>query len=155
MFHEILEALIESIYKNLNLDVSIEVPEKDKSYITDEKCTVKTEFLPAFNRADVELIQYGADVLEVTTKVMKDLLKKKLDQISLYLNLEHPATANLCEEFEKMGFFIAGAIPLLHFDHTLILQYLNNISLDYSTIQLNSDFAKNMLKYIKQQDPNV
>jgi len=146
---------IESIYKNLNLDVSIEVPEKDKSYITDEKCTVKTEFLPAFNRADVELIQYGADVLEVTTKVMKDLLKKKLDQISLYLNLEHPATANLCEEFEKMGFFIAGAIPLLHFDHTLILQYLNNISLDYSTIQLNSDFAKNMLKYIKQQDPNV
>lgn len=146
---------IESIYRNLNLAVSLEAPEKDKSYITEEKCIVKTEFLPAFNRADVEIIQYGEDVLEVTSKVMKDLLKKKLDQISLYLNLEHPATANLCEEFEKMGFFIAGAIPLLHFDHTLILQYLNNISLDYSTIQLNSDFAKNMLNYIKQNDPNA
>lgn len=148
-------SIIEEIYKNLHLEVHFGAPEKDVSDNIDERCTIKTELLPAFNRADIEVIHYGTNVIGETTRVMKDLLKKKVDQISLYLNLEHPATANLCAEFERLGFFFAGVVPLIHFEHTLILQYLNNIALDYSTIQLNSDFAKNMLNYIKQQDPNI
>ena len=149
------EAFIGSIFRNLNLDVTLAVPENGKSYDMEERCTIKTELLPGFNRADVEIVRYGKDVLEETTKVMEDLLRKKVDQISLYLDLEHPMTARLCSEFEKLGFFIAGIIPLLHFNHTLILQYLNHISLDYSQIQLNSEFAREMLDYIRERDPNA
>lgn len=111
----------------------------------EERCAIKTELLPAYNRADVEITRYGVDALEETTKVMKDLLRKKDDQISLYLDLKHPMTAHFCGELEKLGFFIAGVIPLLHFNHTLALQYLNNISLDYSLIKLHSEFAGTML----------
>jgi anti-sigma regulatory factor (Ser/Thr protein kinase) len=146
---------IESIYGNLDLNVRFVIPENGKSHDMEERCTIKTELLPSFNRADVEIVRYGADVLEETAKVLKDLLKKKVDQVSLFLDLEHPMTAHFCGEFEKSGFFIAGVIPLLHFNHTLILQYLNNVSLDYSQIQLNSEFAKNMLEYIRERDPNV
>jgi serine/threonine-protein kinase RsbW len=148
-------AFIKNIYRNLGIDAGFALPENKKFLEMDECSTIKTELQPTYNRADVEIVSYGADVLEETKRVMKDLLRKKVDQISIYLDLEHPMTAHFCDDFEKLGFFISGVIPLLHFDHTLALQYLNNISLDYSQIQLNSEFAKTMLDYVRERDPNV
>jgi hypothetical protein len=37
----------------------------------------------------------------------------------------------------------------------LVLQYLNNVSLDYDKILLVSDVAKELLTYIKAHDPNI
>ena len=45
-------------------------------------------------------------------------------------------------------------IPCLHFEDTLMLQYLNNIVLDYSQIDAYSDMTKELLAYIKERDPN-
>lgn len=148
-------AFIESIYRNLGLDVRFAMIEKGKSHDMEERCIIKTELLPVDNRAEVEIVRYGADVLDETTNIMKDLLRRRVDQISLYLDLEHPMTVHFCGEFEKLGFFIAGVIPMLHFNHTLILQYLNNISLNYSLIQLHSEFARTMLDYVRERDSNT
>ena len=38
---------------------------------------------------------------------------------------------------------------------TLILQYLNNVDLDYDKVTACSDVAKEMLGYIRQHDPNA
>jgi serine/threonine-protein kinase RsbW len=56
----------------------------------------------------------------------------------------------MCKEIEKLGFFFAGAIPCLHFEDTLILQYLNNVIMDYGRINLHSDMAKEIREYIKE-----
>jgi len=141
---------IKGIYRNLDIDAGFAVPEEDKSCATKEQCIVKTDIYPSDNRAEIKLACYGLDVLDKTKGIMKDLKRRRLDQVSLYLDLEHPMSVHLCGEFEKMGFFIAGVMPMLYFNHTLILQYLNNISLDYSQIKLYSEFAKNMLNYIKE-----
>ena len=36
----------------------------------------------------------------------------------------------------------------------LVLQYLNNVELDYAKIQAHSDMAKRLLSYIQGRDPN-
>jgi hypothetical protein len=75
--------------------------------------------------------------------------------ISLYLKLSDPLTSYLTDEFEKMGFFFAGILPgALAGGDALILQYLNNVPIDYEKIQLDSDAGKHLLDYIMSVDPN-
>ena len=58
----------------------------------------------------------------------------------------------MTEAFERMGFFFAGTLPSLT-RQNLILQYLNNVSVDYGKIAAVSDFSKQLLAYIKSRDP--
>ena len=54
-----------------------------------------------------------------------------------------------------MGFFFAGILPESSIGDALVLQYLNNVDLDYSKILLVSDIAKELLVYISEHDPNL
>jgi serine/threonine-protein kinase RsbW len=36
-----------------------------------------------------------------------------------------------------------------------MLQYLNNVPIDYDAIQVKSAMAKKLLAYVKEQDPNL
>jgi len=54
----------------------------------------------------------------------------------------------MSEEIEKLGFFMGGIIPCLHFEDTLILQYLNNAIVDPSKIKLYSPIAKEIVAYL-------
>jgi serine/threonine-protein kinase RsbW len=74
--------------------------------------------------------------------------------INLFLNLEDPATYHHTAEFEKMGFFFAGILPLGRIGETLCLQYLNNVDFDYGAVAAHTDTAKALLAYIRQHDPN-
>jgi len=146
-------AFIEGIYNNLSMDMIF--PSYDEKNVQlQQQSSFKVDILPNFGRADIKVYAYGIDIIDKLKETMKILLKRKIDVINLFLDLGQPATAMFCSEFEKLGFFIAGAIPLLYFRHTLILQYLNNIFPDYSEIHVYSDFARSMLEYIRERDPN-
>jgi serine/threonine-protein kinase RsbW len=80
---------------------------------------------------------------------------KQIDIIHLYLNLCDPLTAIFTERFEKLGFFFAGILPLATPKDALILQFLNNVPIDYSKIRVNSEGAKKLLSYVKKHDPNI
>jgi serine/threonine-protein kinase RsbW len=54
---------------------------------------------------------------------------------------------------EKRGFFFAGILPSSRFGDALILQYLNNVAIDYDKIHLQSDMAKEICRYIQTLDP--
>jgi serine/threonine-protein kinase RsbW len=73
--------------------------------------------------------------------------------IHLYLNLSDPGTAEYCKRFEELGFFFAGMLPGGCGADALILQYLNNIALDYDRIKLQSALGRDLLAYIKSRDP--
>jgi len=53
-----------------------------------------------------------------------------------------------------MGFFFAGILPRTRIGDALILQFLNNVDLDYDKITVVSDAAKEILNYIRTRDPN-
>jgi serine/threonine-protein kinase RsbW len=53
-----------------------------------------------------------------------------------------------------MGFFFAGILPLALAGDTLILQYLNNVRIDYDKIVLYSEEARQIRDYVREMDPN-
>jgi len=48
-----------------------------------------------------------------------------------------------------MGFFFAGILPRTRIGDVLIMQFLNNVDLDYDKITAYSDMAKEILNYIR------
>jgi serine/threonine-protein kinase RsbW len=53
-----------------------------------------------------------------------------------------------------MGFFFAGVLPQTLIGDALVLQYLNNVAFDYDKLNLYQDFTREILEYIRQNDPN-
>jgi len=146
------EAILRKIYSNLGLSKNFitshsSVPEDDLSIM-------RSKIIPEDNIAEIVIRHYGRDCVAALRRLLKDLCVRKIDQITLFLDLGDPATGIMCEKFEELGFFLSGMIPCLHFEDTLMLQYLNNIVLDYSQIDAYSDMTKELLAYIKERDPN-
>ena len=71
------------------------------------------------------------------------------------MNLSNPLTAGIAAQIEKLGFFFGGILPHGYKNgDALILQYLNNVSIDYDAIQVESAIARKLLAYVREQDPN-
>ncbi len=96
---------------------------------------------------------YPEKIAEYTTPTDVDHVPIGLG--SLYLNLRYPETALLCGEFEKLGFFIAGVLPFSHVGDALILQYLNNVFIDYDKIQVASETLEAIRAYVRSHDRNL
>jgi serine/threonine-protein kinase RsbW len=108
---------------------------------------------PAEGCAEIFVARYGDGVVREVHKLLRGFCLKQVAAINLFLNLEDPATFLLTQEFEKLGFFFAGILPRARVGDTLILQYLNNVDLDYSKIAAYTEMAKEILAYIQAHDP--
>lgn len=146
---------IQKIYRSIGLDRSfIEPPVEVIHQNTEGISVIKTTIVTTYNRAVIEVGHYGENAISEVRVVLRDLCNKKIDQIMLYLNLGDPCTAEFCDKFEKMGFFIAGILPFSHVGEALILQYLNNVLIDYSKIKVASESGQEILNYVQEHDPN-
>jgi anti-sigma regulatory factor (Ser/Thr protein kinase)/ribosomal protein S18 acetylase RimI-like enzyme len=147
-------AFVEGIYKDLGLERTFG-PVVGTLHETEAASVLKTAVMPTYNRATVEIERYGQGILSDLKTALKGLCVRKIDQITLYLPLEDPCTGLLCAEIEAMGFFIAGVLPFSHHGDVLMLQYLNNVPIDYSKIQVASAAGKDILEYVRAHDPNT
>jgi anti-sigma regulatory factor (Ser/Thr protein kinase) len=145
------ETIIRRIYSNLGQNRNFVTSPRDVP--AEELSLMDSKIVTESNVAEIALIRYGRDCVPALGHQLRDLCAKKIDHVTLFLNLGDPFTGLMCGEFEKLGFVISGIIPCLHFGDTLMLQYLNNLVLDYSQIFLHSDMAKEILAYIKGRDP--
>ncbi len=145
---------IQGIYRNLGLErtpgrMAGTMPE------TEAASVLKTSVMPTYNRAAVEVEKYGKSFYSELRMALKALCVRRIDQITLYLPLEDPCTALMCDEIEAMGFFIAGVLPCSHMGDVLMLQYLNNVPIDYSKVQVASAAGREILDYVRAHDPNI
>jgi hypothetical protein len=61
----------------------------------------------------------------------------------------------IVEIAKNIGFFFAGVMPGgLAAGDALILQYLNNVPIDYEQINITSNIAHQILAHIKSHNPN-
>jgi serine/threonine-protein kinase RsbW len=107
--------------------------------------------MEVFNTADI--ISYSTDIsiIDSINSAKRKLCIEHTDVLYLYLDLEQPGCAKLADRCEKLGFFFCGVLPYgMHGRHTLILQYLNNIEIDFNKIKLNSPFAEKLLRYVEK-----
>jgi anti-sigma regulatory factor (Ser/Thr protein kinase)/GNAT superfamily N-acetyltransferase len=142
-------AIIRSIYEKNNFRRNIikssdvkEPADIPVSSLIDVK--VHTEANLAFMR----VAQYGADLEELVKFRLHELCLRKIDSIYIDLPLSHPATQKFCATVEMLGFFFAGVIPEMSEGDVLRLQYLNNLDIDLNSIQIASDFGKELLDYV-------
>ncbi len=145
---------VEKIFIGMGLDRVFARPPQDLIQPDDDKPLIKTTLVSSYNRAAIEVHRFGRDTLSGIKAILKELRFKKIDEIMLYLNLADPRTAILCDDFEKMGFFIAGVLPFSRVGDALILQYLNNVLIDYDKIQVASELLEEIRDYVRDHDPN-
>ena len=143
------EELLRRIYSNLGLQRKFRRSRKDSRMA--DLSVMKTKIYSDIGVAEIVVDEYGKDCIPVLRHHLKELCAKNISHISLYLDLSAPATGRMCKKIEELGFFMAGILPCLHFVDTLILQYLNNVILDRSAINLYSSMAKEILQYIENR----
>jgi len=146
--------MIEKIYKNLKEKVKFNTQNISTIKLPATLSIINVHTGKSYQQnATIEVKSYGSDIIQQINKTVKRLCLDKFEVIYLLLNLDDPMTANLTKEFESLGFFFAGIIPGANGGDKLEFQYLNNVLIDYDRIQLYSDFAKELLDYIKKRDP--
>ncbi|MHB8772279.1 MAG: ATP-binding protein [Syntrophales bacterium] len=112
-----------------------------------------TELFLTENCAEIHVMRYGQNVLHEVRRTLRDLCLKNIAAIQLFLALADPCTQLMTAEFEKLGFFFAGILPMTPVGDALILQYLNNVRIDYAKLALYTEEARMIRDYVRAQDP--
>ena len=149
------ENIIRSIYEGIGNSPKIKWQEKESTAVKRKESVFKITVMGTLNYARFTIEEYGQPIVSEVQAKLKELCLKKIEVIHLYLNLADPLTPHLCSEFENLGFFFSGVLPGgIKDGDALILQYLNNVPIDYEAIQLDSDIARKILAHIRKHDPN-
>lgn len=140
-------AILEAIYAGLGL--TLECSTCDPATPVEEKSVISTELKSERNTGNITVHTYGRDVISKLAIELKRLCLERIDVIYLNLDLSDPVTASQCEEIERLGFFLSGILPGHPFEHTLILQYLNNVKIDLDKVVARSSIAKELVEYVR------
>jgi serine/threonine-protein kinase RsbW len=147
--------MITALYKEMGIQPEIKkaVPAKTKKAAATS--IVKIRQIASMRYARMIIERCGRNiVIELRNKV-KEICRQKTETINLFLNLSDALTGTYTPQFENLGFFFAGILPGgFKNGDALILQYLNNVPIDYDAIQVKSAIAKKLLAYVRAQDPN-
>lgn len=149
------EEMIRYMYRNIGADCHdyADMPADKKLPACDTE--IETEIFATEDCAEIFIERYGANTLAEVKKIVRDLCLKQIASIQLFASLEDPCTSFMVREFEGMGFFFAGILPMNSVGDTMVLQYLNNVEIDYDKIVLYTDAAKKIKDYVKSNDPNL
>jgi len=147
--------ILEKIYKNLDIKTQFELP-SDSVIIQDKiiQSDLEIEVYDNLGYANMYVNTAGENLEKEIGHRLKELCQKKIETVNLYLDLRDEFSMSKVEELEALGFFFAGAFPHDPCQY-FILQFLNNVPIDYSRIVLASEFSQELIVYVKEQDPNI
>lgn len=162
-------SMIGRIYGNLGLEREFASPEDFRQEVEASRPSsevphfaLSTKAVSFLEIATIEIADYGPGVEQEVRNKLKDLCHEGIAVVYLHLPIGHPQTAMLCQPFEELGFFFSGIKPR-PIESTkpagtgsrdlLCLQCLNGPRIDYDLLQIHSDFGKELVAYIRAQDP--
>ena len=149
------KAMVGKIYDNLGINHHCVIPSADENRFDASESVLEGGLNELEGCVELYVIMYGADILHQLRKALRNYCLQQISAINVFLKLTDPRTYWLTAEIEKMGFFFAGILPESRIGDALILQYLNNVPLEYDKIELLSDLSRELLNYIKERDPNI
>ena len=148
--------IIVDLYTEIGVSPILQSSASDKVTHQSAKTELKIKLFGSMRHARIIIDGYGQNSVASLKNEIRELCLKKTEIINLFLNLSDPLTASTTTQIEKLGFFFAGILPQGFKDgDALILQYLNNVPIDYDAIQVKSTMAKHLLEYVRRQDPNI
>jgi serine/threonine-protein kinase RsbW len=147
--------MIEKIYAGIGVErILREAPSNASSSVAQTGEDVSVIIPPGYNRAVIQVARNNEHIVDEVHAILKQLCYQKIEQMTLYISLHDPLTATHCGAFEEMGFFFAGILPFSHVGDALLLQYLNNVPMDYGKINIADEMGKEILAYAEACDPN-
>ena len=149
-------AMIREIYGWLRMNPPMPDPVPESSVDMPDETALDASSHNVLNIADIRVLTHGRAADRAVREKLRFYCLEHRDVIYLWLNLENPATRLMTGVFEQMGFFFSGILPRgLDGRDALILQYLNNLTIDYSMLAPFSGEAQKLLAYVRQQDPGM
>jgi anti-sigma regulatory factor (Ser/Thr protein kinase)/RimJ/RimL family protein N-acetyltransferase len=147
---------IAKLYGNLGVTPQFEAYEKSPAAVLQSESILKTKTAASMppGYASIEVLRCGENIGSEVKNALREFRLKRYDVIALYLDLRDPLTFHLVDEFEALGFFFGGILPGASVGEALVLQYLNNVAIDYDSIKLHTKASREILAYVKLQDPN-
>jgi anti-sigma regulatory factor (Ser/Thr protein kinase) len=144
--------MILKLYQNLGVtpeivESSSYEPEPSEAFVTTTASRVR-------DSADIYIRRFGANIVPEVKDRLDDLRLKQINIIHLYMDLGDPGSQAYCKDFEDMGFFFSGILPGGRPGDALILQYLNNVAIDYDKINVESQTAQELLSYVRRARPS-
>ncbi|MDD3990601.1 MAG: ATP-binding protein [Desulfobacteraceae bacterium] len=116
---------------------------------------LRTRVVPVESSAEIYVCRPGADLADRIRHELRRLCVQGVASISLGLSLEDGTALRYTECFEDMGFFFAGVFPESPIGDALLLQYLNNVVLDYQQLHILPGETQTLLDYIRRCHPDV
>ncbi|WP_028894325.1 GNAT family N-acetyltransferase [Syntrophorhabdus aromaticivorans] len=102
------------------------------------------------NISDVEVCRIGSGLILELRKILHSLCLRHVDAIFLHISIEDAEAPRIIEQAEHFGFFFCGVLPFgLNNTHDMIMQYMNNLDIDYDIIKPYSSHAAGILDCIK------
>ncbi len=145
--------IISKIYDRLKVPVKIEKNVKCDSVPAESEINVQVYALRAL--AEITVKKLGHDFIEAIKAQLKNLRREEVRVVELYLPLSDKMLSTVVVRLEMLGFFFTGILPETASGDTMIMQYLNGVNIDYENITTVSDTAKELLAYIREQDPEA
>ncbi len=117
---------------------------------------ISTSYDPATQQGVVKVTEPGADSATQIDEARHGLLNHfGAAAVYLELPLDHPASAGVCVEAERLGFFFSGIVPQPPGSgDRLRLQFLKS-PIDLGLLQIAGDFARELLSYIGSERSRV
>lgn len=110
---------------------------------------LSSSYDPATQQGVVKVLEPGANAAEQIDDARHGLFNNfGAEVIYLDLPLEHPATAGICVEAERLGFFFSGISPQPPGSGDWLRLQFPKARLDLGLLQIESEFAREMLAYI-------
>jgi serine/threonine-protein kinase RsbW len=147
------------IYRNLGLERELGDPQEPGSGSEPgppsevPRFSLSTKVVSVLGLGLMEIAGYGPGIEQEVKDKLRDLCREGIAVVYLNLPLGDAQTATLCRRFEELGFFFSGIQPRPGGKDLLGLQYLAGPHVDYDLLQIHSDFGKELLAYIRAQDP--
>lgn len=146
--------LIEKIYAALKLPCQPGAMPTDESADDASSGTsvFRVEEFPGQDYAVIRLLCYGRDAAKVVREYTAQCFSRGSKAVYLYLDLQHPATADFAAEAESRGFLFGGVLPEGGPEgrDALILQKVRMDTVDWVGSQLVSPLAREIFAYIRR-----
>lgn len=147
--------MIRRIYQNLGISPTILTSEEGSPDTRDQTSVFRVKVYGLMEMALIFIERYGKNIVSEIKRKLRELCLKKIEIVNLYLDLSNSLTPRLTGQLEELGFFFAGLLPGgLSGGDALLLQYLNNVPVDYDEIRVASGMAEELVSYVRQFDPN-
>ena len=120
---------------------------------TDGHSHLECEINYRLQLANIFVNKYGKDLeWQLRTRV-RELCRRKIESISFYLDMTDPGIIPATRLMEKANCYFAGVFSAATRPY-LVLQYLNNVFIDYDQVETDHSLATELVDYIKGCDPN-